>query len=263
MFDTVSQDPASDSGRAPYGLVGLIVSTALIVAGMAVLWTASAIAAKFIWGAGFDDNMGVLATYGIKQMSQAPAGPQRFFFVLLIATFALAVPPVLVAAAIRGGSSWRGLLALNAIKRGMTRKWLLVLGIGMPAYLLIAGLTIKFLFPEFRTWFFVPRDPAAMALSFLAVAIVAPVVEELFFRGWLYTSLRRSFRPSNTIAITTLLFAAAHSDGGLLYPAAILIPGAVLAIVREWTGSTLASMLAHGTYNAWAWVLVLALGDRI
>ena len=207
--------------------------------------------------------IGQVGHYPVKVMASAPAQVQNLFFILLSVLFACMAVPCVGAAMIAGRGAWRERLALSRFAETPAALWVVVLLLAMPVYLIGASLTIKFIEPAFTTWFFVPRQPSGLALSFLAVVIMAPLAEELLFRGWIMTGLLKSFRPSTSIIVTTLLFAFAHSDGTMLYPVAIFIPGLMLALVRYWTGSVWASFGAHAAYNAWAWGLVLILGKDL
>ena len=82
------------------------------------------------------------------------------------------------------------------------------------------------------------------------MVILAPLSEELLFRGWLYTALRWRFGFSAAFWATSLLFAVAHWDSTHLYALAILPIGLVLGYVRERTGSTKATTLFHMIYNS-------------
>lgn len=207
--------------------------------------------------------LGVVGSYGTKALRTAPAQAQFGFFLLVSALFLALLAGALLTALIFGRKSWWAPMAL-ARPVWMPPAWGIALFvIAMPLYLAAASATIRFFYPDFSTWFFVPRAPAAMAVSFLAVVVLAPLAEEFLFRGWIYTGLRKAFGMAAAIVVTTLLFAFAHSDGGLIYPAAIMIPGLALTLVRESTGSTWMSFAAHATYNAWAWLLVLALGESL
>lgn len=83
----------------------------------------------------------------------------------------------------------------------------------------------------------------------LAVVLGAPFVEEVFFRGLLFASLRkRGVSVLWTIAITSVAFAAFHLEPMRFL---ILLPtGIVLGWVRWRTGSLGAAMVAHGVVNA-------------
>jgi membrane protease YdiL (CAAX protease family) len=84
-------------------------------------------------------------------------------------------------------------------------------------------------------------------LACIALAIVGPVVEELFFRGLLTAAFRRRFGPIRTALLTAALFALAHVLPRVIPPVFVL--GLALALVYERIGSTLPGMLIHCLYN--------------
>ena len=95
-------------------------------------------------------------------------------------------------------------------------------------------------------------------LIVLAV-FIAPVVEELLFRGFVFNAFLRYF-PVGTAAIASgIIFGLAHVDSTAFFPLAC--GGVVLALVYYRTGSLAASMLTHGTFNAVNVVLVLIFGQ--
>ena len=51
-----------------------------------------------------------------------------------------------------------------------------------------------------------------------------------------------------------------HWDETGLYPLAVLVPGFVLSLIRERTGSVKAAVLAHGVYNFVGWLLLILAG---
>ena len=81
---------------------------------------------------------------------------------------------------------------------------------------------------------------------------VAPFVEELFFRGFLYPVLARSLGVTLGIVLTAIPFALLHSAqlGNAWGPLVVLfVVGAVLTAVRAITKSVASSMLVHMGYN--------------
>jgi membrane protease YdiL (CAAX protease family) len=97
-----------------------------------------------------------------------------------------------------------------------------------------------------------PRPPGASfiigaVLACVALALVGPLVEELFFRGLLTAAFRRRFGPIRTALLTAALFALAHVLPRVIPPVFIL--GLALALVYERIGSTLPGMLVHCLYN--------------
>lgn len=80
------------------------------------------------------------------------------------------------------------------------------------------------------------------------VTLVGPAAEELFFRGLLHGWLRRRIRPSYSIGVSALLFAALHNDPVSFVP--ILGLGLVFGWVYERTGSLAAPVAVHVFHNA-------------
>src|SRR5271169_3281715 len=81
---------------------------------------------------------------------------------------------------------------------------------------------------------------------------LAPLMEEVFFRGILYPLLRRAFRLATAVALTAAAFAAIHGAqlgyawGPIL---SIFVVGVALTVVRARTNSVAASFLTHCGYN--------------
>jgi membrane protease YdiL (CAAX protease family) len=101
----------------------------------------------------------------------------------------------------------------------------------------------------------------AITVFALLVMVGAPIVEELFFRGLLFSALRkRGLGAVLTIVISALLFAGFHFEPTRFF---VLLPtGLLLGWVRWKTGSTGSSMVAHGVVNApGALVLLLGIPD--
>ena len=108
------------------------------------------------------------------------------------------------------------------------------------------------------------RTPAeAWALGILAVTL-APLMEELFFRGFLYPVLARRLGVSFAVFITALGFAAMHgaqlmfSWGPVLV---IFLVGLVLTMVRAKTNSVAAGVIIHMAYNGTITVAMFAATD--
>ena len=93
-----------------------------------------------------------------------------------------------------------------------------------------------------------------VALMFMAMAVlVAPLVEETLFRGYLYPLFARSFGVWPGIFLTGLLFGLMHGAqlGWTWSLVAILIMvGVIFTLVRARTGSVFASYLMHLGYNS-------------
>jgi len=107
------------------------------------------------------------------------------------------------------------------------------------------------------------RDAASVAVVWLAATVVAPIVEELFFRrvlqGWLETwfSSRAGVAAGGlAIAGSALAFGLAHLGQGLAWVPLVGL-GIVLGTLARQTGSIVPGILAHALFNAVSVVLVL------
>jgi membrane protease YdiL (CAAX protease family) len=91
-----------------------------------------------------------------------------------------------------------------------------------------------------------PRHAAAFAANFVLVALVAPVVEELTFRGLGYTLLER-FGRWTAIVLVGVAFGLAHGLVDALPP--LVVFGMCLAYLRSRTRSVYPGMILHASYN--------------
>jgi sodium transport system permease protein len=93
-----------------------------------------------------------------------------------------------------------------------------------------------------------PGPPWALVL---VLVLLAPVCEELAFRGFILTGLRQRFHPWTAILLSSLLFAVSYLNVFQFLPTFIL--GVVLGVVATRSRSVLPGMLFHLGYNAlWA-----------
>jgi uncharacterized protein len=81
----------------------------------------------------------------------------------------------------------------------------------------------------------------------LRVVILAPVVEELIFRGVIFSGFQRIYPAFWAIFFSALLFALFHLNPWQLGPTFLL--GLILGFVRLRTGSLLAAIFTHALHN--------------
>ncbi len=81
----------------------------------------------------------------------------------------------------------------------------------------------------------------------MAVAVIPPICEELFFRGYLMHRFAALGAPL-AIGLQALLFTVFHLDlyGLVVY----LVIGVVLGILRVWSGSIWPAVALHAVNNA-------------
>ena len=97
------------------------------------------------------------------------------------------------------------------------------------------------------------ESPLQVLLAVLIAVVLAPLAEELVFRGLLHRNLRRRMRVVPATLISSVLFALVHVDVVLSQPIALVgltLAGAVMAIAYERTGSLVVPIVIHAVYNA-------------
>ncbi|MBX9678948.1 MAG: ABC transporter permease subunit [Gemmataceae bacterium] len=102
-------------------------------------------------------------------------------------------------------------------------------------------------------------DPTTRILLAVALAMQG-VLEEGFFRGYLFNSVRTLAKPWTTIVVTALLFGLLHLVMGGPLGIERVLPSTTLGLLLGWvaatSGSATTSMLQHAVHNA----LLIGLG---
>ena len=91
-------------------------------------------------------------------------------------------------------------------------------------------------------------DSATWALVLVRACLLAPVGEELLFRGALFRWLRRRLAGWTTIGITALAFAAIHGLAPTMIPLALFV-GIAAGYARERFGSVTPLVIVHIAQN--------------
>ena len=97
--------------------------------------------------------------------------------------------------------------------------------------------------------------------AFLAVAL-APLVEEVVYRGLIYSSVERLGGKAAGVFSVTFIFALVHVPqywGSVAAITAILTLSLILTLIRAWTNSLLPCVVIHLVYNGVQAVLLVAL----
>jgi uncharacterized protein len=98
-------------------------------------------------------------------------------------------------------------------------------------------------------------DDSSTALFFVAVlvCVAAPIAEELFFRGFCFTALRRWIGVAGGAIATGVIFGAIHAGSAeLVFLVPLGVFGTLLCLLYHRTGSLLPCMVLHALNNALA-----------
>jgi hypothetical protein len=97
-----------------------------------------------------------------------------------------------------------------------------------------------------------PLTPARLVRAF-TIVLIAPVAEEVAFRGTMYGNLmKRGLHPALAILLPAIAFAAVHlqyTGPGLVF---ILVDGIIFGLARHHTKSLFLPVLLHTLGNAYA-----------
>jgi membrane protease YdiL (CAAX protease family) len=146
-------------------------------------------------------------------------------------------------------------------ERGLWRSVAIGLGLSVPAWIgaqVIGAVVIRLLeLVGVRPDVGVAEEALARAdpsVLVVALVIVAPVAEEVFFRGVAYNAWLREYGPTRALVGSAVLFGFIHGSVFLFAP--IVALGVVLALVYRRTGSLPAVIALHAGFNG----ITVALG---
>lgn len=97
-------------------------------------------------------------------------------------------------------------------------------------------------------------DPVSRTMAFLALVIIAPLAEEIIFRGWLYGKLRTRVGAALSIILVSLVFAALHMQINVALVVGVM--SVTMCLLREMTGTIWAGILVHMLKNGIAFYVL-------
>lgn len=93
-----------------------------------------------------------------------------------------------------------------------------------------------------------------LLMIFLFVSVIAPVFEEILFRGFLYGAFRNKLGPLKANLFVSFIFALVHQDIATFL--SIFTLGMILTYTFEKTRSLIPSIILHGFFNLHTFVIV-------
>ena len=159
----------------------------------------------------------------------------------------------------RYGQSWRTLGLQSTLNNGVP----------LALWVFLASLSFAVVYAAVVTTFDIdslkPPQLPDQALStyplriigFVVIVLLAPVAEEVFFRGFLLPAFAQRWGFLGGATLVSALFAVSHVAPGALLPA--FVSGMLFAWLYRRTGSLWNCCLAHGAQNALAFAVTVAL----
>ncbi len=230
-----------------WGLWATLGFSAIVLAAFFAIQTGATLA-LVAWGGYAGDDMGMALE------SASSNG-----FLLAIATLIstpIGTALVVLFARLRRGAPVREYLGLTAPTRRQAWSWVLATAALVAAsdalgYVLDRPAVPAWMVETYRTAVFAPA-------FFIAIVIMAPAFEEVFFRGFLFQGIRRSrLGALGALGITSFLWAIIHLQYDAVDIGQIFALGLLLGVARLRTGSTHLTLAMHCLANVWATVEVL------
>ena len=103
------------------------------------------------------------------------------------------------------------------------------------------------------------QDQVALTIFFLTASVMAPLYEEIMFRGFLLPSLTRYLPVWGSIVLSGFLFAIAHLSLSEVLP--LMTLGIILGFVYTKSKNLLAPMLLHSLWNSGTLISLFVLGS--
>lgn len=100
-------------------------------------------------------------------------------------------------------------------------------------------------------------DTMTLVMLALSAVLIAPLTEEIIFRGFLFRNLRDTVGKGLAAVLSGLVFGLVHLHPTLILPLTGL--GIALALLYEWTGSLWVPIAAHMAFNLLTLVRVEAI----
>jgi len=239
-----------ESARRPWPLWATIGFSLVISA--AFFFTQIVVIVGFIiWGKVADPEI------NIEDLATALPYDGFCWVICSIASACVCIPLIVLFAGLREGITVREYLGLKGTPKKELFNWLgaLVALAGASDFLTYAlgrPIVPPFMIDVYETARLVP-------LLFVVVIGIAPVTEEIFFRGFLFQGIRYSRMGSGgAILITGLLWAAVHISQYDVYGViSIFAIGVLLGVARVRTGSVYVAIAMHSLANIIATVEVV------
>lgn len=142
------------------------------------------------------------------------------------------------------------------------RRFDLSRSLGLGCIFLLFAFAFNFIWSLFLSLFELRTQPdmlplfgkgiAGLFLAILAGGVVAPIAEEVFFRGYLFAGLYKLLGRRRAALLSAALFALAHILPTSWPP--IFVLGLLFALLYEQTGSIWPSVIVHAAMNTLAFL---------
>jgi membrane protease YdiL (CAAX protease family) len=141
-------------------------------------------------------------------------------------------------------------------------------GLGLGCLFTILGFWFNLAWSLFLSLFGLRTQPAllplfgggigGLLLALFTGGVIAPIAEEVFFRGFVFAGLHRRLGLRRAVVLNAILFALVHILPTSWPP--IFVLGVLFALLYEQTGSIWPAVAVHGAINSISFLALYVLG---
>jgi CAAX protease family protein len=165
-----------------------------------------------------------------------------------IATTIICCSLIFLAIIFKKGSKIKDYLGLRSVEMKVFIFWLLVMIVFIAIIDTLSVIFGRDIVPEYMLSAYTSTEKIWML--WFALIIAAPIFEELFFRGFLFSGISSSFiGPIGAVIIISIMWAAIHVQYDLYDISTIFVSGLILGFARIKTGSVLLTIGLHSFIN--------------
>jgi uncharacterized protein len=165
-------------------------------------------------------------------------------FLLLLGLF-VALPRALA-----GVRIWLGAASLRQVIIGLVAGFFIWSAAQVLAGVLVIILRMLGLNPEGQQEVTSIASQLPLPVAVITIAVLAPIAEELFFRGFVFNAWEREYGTRSALIGAALLFGLAHVPGGTpLAVVIVLLLGVLLTWVYAWTRNLATTIGIHAAFN--------------
>ena len=164
----------------------------------------------------------------------------------------LSLPLIILMVKSKRGSVWRDYMAWRPVGVARTVLWVII------CLLSVFAMGILHQVLGWRESGFMDELPLAHSRFWLivSVVVVAPIFEEMVFRGFVYGGFERSLGAFPALLLSSVLFTVLHGQYNAYELAQIFVLGMVLGLARMRTQSLFTPMVMHAVNNGMATAMV-------
>jgi membrane protease YdiL (CAAX protease family) len=181
-------------------------------------------------------------------LSETLSSNGLFLTIAIIASGPVCTALVVLFARLRKSFPIKDYLSLKKTTKKEWIRWLISVGVFIVASDALTSVLRRPIVPPFLMEAY--RTASSVPLLYIAFVVIAPIFEEIFFRGFLFQGLKHSlFGPAGAIGLTSLAWSIIHLQYDFYGIATVFAGGLLLGMARHKSDSIYVTIAMHSLMN--------------